>query len=173
MARGDSRAGKRTIILLLAVLLAGAPELYAQGSATRGEALFTGQTRFQNGGPACGSCHSTSGLSFPQGGTMGPDLTHEYSKLGPAAMQATLETLYFPAMNALFAPRPLTPEEQQDLIAFFQSVDRNQVGNLTAGLGLIALIGFFILLGITWIKGRGRIRSVRRALLERAGAVRR
>jgi hypothetical protein len=101
---------------------------------------------------------------------MGPDLTHEYSKLGPTAMQATLETLYFPAMNALFSPRPLTSDEQQDLAAFFQNVDRNRVENLTAGLGLIALLGFAILLGITWIKGRGRIHSVRHALLERAGA---
>ncbi len=104
---------------------------------------------------------------------MGPDLTHEYSKLGPTAMQATLETLYFPAMNALFSPRPLTPEEQQDLTAFFQSADRNRAENLTGGLGVIGVIGFAVLLGITWIKGRGRIHSVRRALLERAGAGRR
>ncbi len=160
-------------MLYVIVLVAGAPGLFAQGSTVRGEALFTGQARFQNGGPACGSCHTVAGIRFPKGGTMGPDLTHEYAKLGPTAMQATLETLYFPAMNALFSPRPLTPEEQLDLSAFFQSVDRNGAENLTAGLGLIALIGFAILLGITWIKGRGRIRSVRRSLLERVGAGRR
>ncbi|MGE5644938.1 MAG: hypothetical protein ACM336_04015 [Acidobacteriota bacterium] len=104
---------------------------------------------------------------------MGPDLTHEYSKLGPAALQATLGTLYFPAMNALFSTRPLTPREQQDLTAFFQSADRNPVENVTSGLGIIGAIGFAVLLGITWVKGRGRVRSVRRALLERAGAARR
>ena len=171
--RADSRLGRWASIILFLVLAAGAAEALAQASAANGEALFTGQVRFQNGGPACGSCHSVAGLRFPKGGTMGPDLTHEYSKLGPAAMQATLETLYFPAMNALFSPRPLTPPEQQDLTAFFQSADRNPVENLTGGLTLIGLVGFFVLLGITWLKGRGRIRSVRRSLLERAGAARR
>lgn len=162
------------MIRLLVLLAAGAAaEALAQGSAGNGEALFTGQTRFQNGGPACASCHTVAGLPFPKGGNMGPDLTHEYSKLGPAALQATLGTLYFPAMNALFSTRPLTPREQQDLTAFFQSADRNPVENVTSGLGIIGAIGFAVLLGITWVKGRGRVRSVRRALLERAGAARR
>jgi cytochrome c553 len=160
-----NRAG----FVIVGLLLAGAFELSAQASSSRGEALFTGRVRFKNGAPACGSCHSVGGSAFPKGGTMGPDLTHEYSKLGAAGMQATLETLYFPAMNALFAPRPLTPDEQQDLTAFFQNADRNRPENLTGGFSLIALAGFAMLLGITWLKGRRRIRSVRGALLERAG----
>ncbi len=173
MMRGYSQATRPGRSICLIVLLAGAPCMLAQGSAVRGEALFSGQTHFQNGAPACGSCHTVAGLRFPKGGTMGPDLTHEYGKLGPAAMQATLETLYFPAMTALFSPRPLTDGEQLDLTAFFQSADRYTPENLTAGLGLIAVFGFVILLGITWIKGRGRIRSVRRSLLQRAGVGRR
>ncbi len=154
-------------------LLAGAPQMFAQGSAANGEALFTGQVRFKNGGPACGSCHTVGGISFPQGGTMGPVLTHEYSKLGAPAMHATLETLYFPAMNALFSPRPLTEDEQQDLTAFFLTVDKNQTANLTGVFALIALAGFLLLLAATWFKGRRRVRSVRGALLQRAGAARR
>ncbi len=104
---------------------------------------------------------------------MGPDLTGEYSKLGPEAMQATLDTLYFPAMNALFTTRPLTPGEQQDLTAFFKDAARNQPESMTGAFGLIALAGFLLLLGVTWLKGRRRVRSVRGALLERAGVVRR
>lgn len=173
MIRFHERAGRRAGVILLTLLLAGAAELYAQGSGARGEALFTGQARFKNGGPACAACHTVSGIIFPQGGAMGPDLTHEYAKLGPDGMQATLETLYFPAMNALFSPRPLTPDEQQDLTAFFQSVNRNRTENLTLGFAVVALAGFALLLGATWLKGRRRLRSVRGALLERAGVVQR
>ncbi len=99
---------------------------------------------------------------------MGPDLTTAYAKLGPQGMQATLETLYFPAMNPLFNTRPLTPEEQQDLTTFFQAVGRNRGQDRTAELAAIAAAGFLVLLAVTWWKGRGRVRSVRRALLARA-----
>ncbi len=171
MIRIHQRVGRRAGLILIWFLFPGALEVFAQGS--RGQALFTGQIRFKNGGPACGSCHTVGGIAFPKGGTMGPELTHEYSKLGAEGMQATLETLYFPAMNALFAPRPLTPDEQQDLTAFFQSADRNRTENLTAGFAGVALAGFVFLLGLTWLKGRRRLRSVRCALLARTGAARR
>ncbi len=104
---------------------------------------------------------------------MGPDLTREYSKLGPEGMRATLETLYFPAMTALYATRPLTPGEQADLGAFLQSVRNRRPESTTGVLGLLALVGFGLLLGSTWLKGRQRVRSVRGALLTRAGVSKR
>jgi hypothetical protein len=101
---------------------------------------------------------------------MAPDLTHEYSKLGPQGMHYALRTLYFPAMNALFLKHQLTAQEELDLDAFFQNADRSRPAtNLTAILGIFALAGFGVLMGITWISGRGRVHSVRRALLKRAG----
>src|SRR5512138_299683 len=69
--------------------------LYAQsqqlppGNPTTGKQLFSGERRFQNGGPACAACHSIAGLPFPNGGVIGPDLTGEYTKLGPEGMAAT------------------------------------------------------------------------------------
>ena len=41
----------------------------------RGERLFMGSVPFQNGGPSCMSCHNVSGIPFPGGGILGPDLT--------------------------------------------------------------------------------------------------
>lgn len=138
---------------------------------TAGEALFSGRTPMRNGGPACVTCHTAAGIGFPYGGTMGPDLTKEYSKLGPQGVAIALKTLYFPAMNPLFEHRPLTGREQKQLAAFFQSIDqRPPPPSPTLTLlvvSLVVLVGLFLW---TWLAlGRRRVRSVRQALLERAG----
>ncbi len=149
------------------------PGLPASGNVEEGRALFTGQRKLQNGGPACGSCHSIATLPFPGGGAMAPDLTHEYSKLGPEGMHYTLRTLYFPAMNALFLKHQLTDQEELDLLALFQSADRAPEPRSGTGLlGSAAVLGLLLLVGITWISGRGRVHSVRRKLLKRAGLYR-
>ena len=136
-------------------------------SVAAGRALFLGTVRFQNGGPACSACHSVAGLAFPAGGTMGPDLTRGYSKMGPEGLNSALETLFFPAMTPLFRYRPLTLNERRDLAALFESVDRQQPATPTPAIVAISLAGFFILIAITGVAGRHRVRSVRRALLER------
>ena len=143
------------------------------GDIDTGRDLFTGRRRFQNGGPACASCHSVATLPFPHGGNMAPDLTHEYSRLGPQGMHYALRTLYFPAMNALFLKRQLTGAEERDLTAFLQDADRTTSASTSTGLtGGLAILGFVVLLGFTWVSGRGRIDSVRRRLLKRAGVYR-
>jgi len=149
------------------------PGATSGGDAAVGAALFTGQRRFQNGGPPCANCHTVATLPFPSGGTMAPDLTHEYSKLGPEGMHYALRTLYFPAMNALFLKRQLTDQEERDLSALFASADSaKQVKSHTGLFGGAAVLGFLVLVGITWISGRGRVHSVRRKLLRRAGLYR-
>jgi hypothetical protein len=143
------------------------------GDINTGRDLFTGRRRLQNGGPACASCHSVATLPFPHGGTMAPDLTHTYSKLGPQGMHYALRTLYFPAMNALFLNRQLTVGEERDLTAFLQDADRSTSSSTATGLtGGLAILGFVVLLGVTWASGRGRVDSVRRKLLKRAGVYR-
>lgn len=137
------------------------------GSASAGRTLFMGTVRFKNGGPACSACHSVASLPFPRGGTMGPDLTRAYSKLGPEGLNSALATLFFPAMTPLFAYRPLTDDERLNLAAFLQGVDRQQPGAPTLSIAAIALATFLMLIAATGIAGRRRIRSVRRALLER------
>jgi len=138
-----------------------------------GEALFTGQRRFQNGGPPCATCHSVATLPFPSGGTMAPDLTHEYSKLGPEGMHYALRTLYFPAMNALFLKRQLTEQEERDLSTLIQNADSSRrLNSHTAIFSAAGVIGLLVLAGITWASGRGRVHSVRSRLLRRAGMYR-
>ncbi len=169
----DGGPGRFSICLVLVI----AAPLFAQyraaplpGAPGRGRALLTGAIRFQNGGPQCAACHSVTGLSFPGGGAMGPDLTKVYSKLGPDGLNSALETLYFPAMTPLFAYRPLTAQERRDLAAFFQSTAGQQAATATPAVGGIAVAGVFVLIGATGLAGRRRLRSVRKALLGRANA---
>jgi mono/diheme cytochrome c family protein len=144
-------------------------ESIEQGSPLRGEQFFTGKMHFQNGGPACSACHRVSGLLFLSGGTLGPDLTRTYSKLGSEGLDTALHTLFFPTMAPLYDPHPLTVSEQADLKAFFkQANSRPMTNDLTLVAAAIALIGFAILIFITWALWRDRLQGVRRTLVKAA-----
>jgi hypothetical protein len=139
-----------------------------QGSASAGKALFTGVRRLAKGGPACIECHTIASLTFPKGGSLGPDLTETYSKLGDVGLDVTLQTLYFPTMVPLFNHRPLTPGEQADLKAFFIGLQSSPAPrDETPVLASLALMGCLILLGITWGFGSPRPDSARRSLLRK------
>lgn len=166
----DSDASVQRYMAALSLGTAAQPSGTTEGDAAVGRALFTGQRRLQNRGPACITCHTAGNLTFPAGGTMAPDLTHESSKLGPEGMHYALRTLYFPAMNALFLKHQLTPEEELDLSAFFQQADQSKTEDHATGLlAGVAFAGLVLLIAITWFLGRGRVYSVRKAMLQRAG----
>ena len=139
------------------------------GSPSRGESLFMGSTHFHNRGPACIACHSIGGLPFPNGGTLGPNLTHTYTTLGPRGTEAAFQTLSFGVMAPIYIDRPLVPREQADMMAFLkQSETRPETKSNTQILILIALslAGLFVVItGFFW---KDRVRSVRRALVARA-----
>jgi ubiquinol-cytochrome c reductase cytochrome c subunit len=143
--------------------------LTSQGSSARGERLFTERTSLRSGGPACISCHTIAGTAFPGGGALGPDLTHAYRKLGPRGTQSAMQTLYFKVMTPIYSAHPLVPEEQADLMAFLEQAEsRQEPPWRTQLILLIALLlggGFVALTGFFW---RDRVKSVRRALVERA-----
>lgn len=144
-------------------------EVPPQPSPQRGELLFSGRIHFQNGGPACSACHSIAGLPFPNGGTLGPNLTHTYEKLGSEGMNSALETLFFPTMVPLYDPHPLTVTEQADLKAFLKQASSEPPSrDITPLAGVIALFGFAVLILITWAVWRNRLPNVRRTLVARA-----
>lgn len=140
------------------------------GSAERGEALFSGRAHFGRGGPPCAACHNVAGLPFPQGGTLGPDLTHTYSKLGAEGVDTALQTLFFPAMTPLYEAHQLTPPEQSDLKAFFQQEDARPLPGvkITIVFLLAGLAGFMVLTILAAAFWRDRLRSVRKRLVETA-----
>ena len=164
------------MLLLLAPLVgwarpASLPPLAPQtipGSSSQGKLLFVGRIRFHNQGPACISCHSIGGASFPNGGTLGPDLTNACSLLGQRGAHAAIQTLYFGVMTPIYDERPLLPDEQADLLAFLQQSEKARPPQwITQKLLSIAIVFTGILLLITAVLWRRRLQSVRWALVNR------
>ena len=125
------------------------------GDANNGKALFTGETRFKNGGPACMSCHS-AGVGELGGGVLGPDLTKIYAdeSKNPFLSTGWVNGGGSPVMGPVFAAKNVTEEEMQDLRAFFKSAsERGVVASSTGiftGIGIIGGVGIMILFSIIW-----------------------
>ena len=87
------------------------------GDPARGRSLFTGGRRLENGGPACISCHNVAGIGRLGGGTLAKSLTGVATAYG-AGLPTVIQASPFPGMQAVFASRPLTPQEVSDLASF-------------------------------------------------------
>jgi len=157
-----------TAIFCLHAAAAGqaGPRPQPGGSAEEGAKLFAGSVRFTNGGPPCAACHAAASLPFPNGGTLGPDLTGTFAKFGPAALGPVLASLPFPTMAPIFHDRPLSPGEKADLAAFFEAAANGpKPAGLTPAVALISCAGCAALLGLAGAVWRRRLRGVRRALV--------
>jgi mono/diheme cytochrome c family protein len=97
------------------------------GNAQAGQMIFTGKTRLTNGGTNCEACHSVGGNGILGGGSLGPDLTNVYARLTGPGLTAALGNIAFPTMQGPFANKPLTPQEQADIVAYLQWADTTQV----------------------------------------------
>ncbi len=177
-----SRSLPRTLPrLALALLLAAgvAVPTYAAASAvdaasaSAGARLFSGQTRFAHGGAACISCHSADGGGLPSaGGRLAIGLGHSWVDIGPAGIQAIVASPPFAPMAAAYADHPLTPDETDALLAFFQrsaqqprpvGMLQRPVSMLLAGLGGSAAVVFA--LHLLW--GRRKTLSTKHSIYAR------
>lgn len=143
--------------------------MMGQGDSLRGEKLFSGRIHLKNGGPACYLCHNIRNLPFPGGGTMGPDLTRVYSRLGTQGLKTALQTKYFPTMAPLYNPHRLTVEEQADLYAFLKTASAEPPSpDTTLAVFIIALVGSVVLILLTGVLWSRRLQGVRRRLVKHA-----
>jgi len=138
----------------------------------RGRALFLGEASFQNGAPACVSCHTVAGLGGLGGGRLGLDLTAAFGRLqGRKALGAWLAAPPSPTMQPVFKRRPLEGEEILALVAFLKAADdtgqevaaSHALPLLLLGAALAALI--LVAFDFLW---RHRFRAVRQPLVEHA-----
>ncbi|MCK6579393.1 MAG: cytochrome c [Anaerolineae bacterium] len=138
-----------------------------QGDPAAGKELFTGNRRFQSGGPPCMACHSVSGIGVLGGGVLGPDLTQVFSKYGGETGLGTfLSTMPLPTMNTVWGQRPLASQEQADLMAFLGQVavsERSPEAILQ--LSALTIIGTAAVLALTHLIWRYRLAGVRRPLV--------
>jgi len=139
------------------------------GDPSKGEDLFIGAVPFQNGGPSCTSCHNVSGIPFPGGGILGPNITIAYSKFGPSTMNSLLATLPFPTMTPIFDKRPLTLPEQRDLEAFFEKASTRHPASVTPIIILSVIGGSVASMVLIWRIWHRRLLTVRKSLVEQMG----
>jgi len=137
------------------------------GDPEIGRTLFSGTSRFVNGGAACVSCHAISGLPG-MGGTLGPDLSQTYVDYGEEEITHVLAALPFPSMKPIYGARSLTPEEQAHLKAFLRVSAEEKPSGEKGGFLLLGLGGFLLVAGVAHIVWRKRLSEVRRPLLQRA-----
>ncbi|MBI2910303.1 MAG: cytochrome c [Chloroflexi bacterium] len=145
-----------------------ASEAQLAGDPARGKEYFVGARRLQNGGPSCLACHAVSTVGVLGGGALGPDLTQTYAKFGADDLRSSLASLPFPSMRPIYNSRPLTPEEQADLAAFFRVATREErvveAPGLLAGAGVVGAAFLLALMRVIW---RGRLIAVRQPLVAR------
>lgn len=146
------------------------PAAKQAGDVAAGAALFSGTLRFTRGGPACLACHRANGLPFPNGGTLGPDLSQAYTRMGAPGIDSALTTLFFPAMYPLYRTRPLTAQERADVAAFLQSAASQPQASSAGEIAGLSVILFVIFMLIIAFAGRHRLTGVRRRLVESARA---
>lgn len=128
------------------------------GDSEAGRKLYTGETRFTNGGPACISCHDV-GVGALGGGTLGPNLMLPNEKYGvgsapsnPLIAAGWINSAGTPVMGAIFSKKNVTDEEVEHLKAFFKSIPENPSNKtgIFVGVGIVGFIGILIFFGIVW-----------------------
>lgn len=92
-----------------------------------GVKLFSGEQRFENGGPSCLTCHNVQYDELIAGGLLAKDLTFVYDRMGGAGIGGILSAPPFPAMNASYKDNALTEKEIFQLSAFFSDAVTNNI----------------------------------------------
>jgi mono/diheme cytochrome c family protein len=138
----------------------------------KGQDLFQGSIRLQNGGPSCNACHHVKNDAVIGGGILAAELTTVFSRMGGTGVGAILGQAPFPVMQAAYKDNALTDDEITYLVAFLQHADEQHLFQQPRdyGIGLFAsgAVGagaMFLLFGFIW---RGRKRgSVNQEIYDR------
>jgi mono/diheme cytochrome c family protein len=128
----------------------------------KGQDLFQGTTRFQNGGPTCNACHDVKNDAVIGGGILAKELTTVFSRMGSKGVEAILGQAPFPVMQAAYKDNTLTDDEITYLVAFLQDADAQHLFQQPRdyGVGLFAsgAVGagvIYLLFAFIW-RGRKR-----------------
>jgi mono/diheme cytochrome c family protein len=132
-------------------------------SSELGKKLFWGQEQFKNGGMACMSCHQVGG----SGGTLAPDLTNIYDKMGQASLTSACEQTNFKVMQAVYKDQPVTRQEALDLVAYFKESKKEKSVSNNPPVGELGFVGALLSLAAIGFFYRNRNRGVRAKLKRR------
>ena len=133
-------------------------EIISNINVKNGMELFDGSKSFENGGPACISCHNITNNNLIPGGILAKDLTNVYQRMGEG-ITGWLSAPPFPAMASSYQNNPLTEIEKASLTAFFKYADEvsneQQINTgytyqlVGGGIGLLCLL---IIINFLWFK---------------------
>jgi cytochrome c551/c552 len=133
----DQSFGPGELASLLDYFADGGPEAEAKRnrraeSATPaeialGRSLFVGERPLTDGGAACVSCHRAGDSVL--GGSLGPELTHAYSKFQDRRLAALLTRGCFPRVPDISARKSLRDDESFALKAFLRVADATPPGD--------------------------------------------
>ena len=116
----DTQGQMKAIVFWLVVLSATASTARAEQGPG---ALFMGERALSDGGASCVSCHRVGDTML--GGSLGPELTHAYSKFQDRRLAALLSRGCFPRVPDISVRRPLSDDESFSLKAFLREADTN------------------------------------------------
>lgn len=147
-------------------------EVASEEDIVKGQDLFQGKIRLENGGPACNSCHEVRHDAVIGGGILAAELTTVFSKMGGAGVKAILGQAPFPVMQVAYKDQSLTESEITALVAFLEFADSEQYNQLPRDYGIGLFISgsvgagvLFLLFAFIW---RGRKKgSVYQAIYDR------
>lgn len=123
----------------------------------RGRELFNGKRHLQRRGAPCFACHAVRGEGMMGGGTLGPDLTFAYARLGEKGTTPLLAEMASPVMQAVYGGAPLTDEEQYAIKAYLANVARDgSFPRHERDFFLLGLEGMGIMLGIFTLRAGTR-----------------
>ncbi len=160
--------GTLLLVSLQPALATPSAQSSGEGDPVIGKNMFTGAASFENGGPACRACHTIAGIGALGGGALGPDLTGAYAKFGVSMV--TWPELFEP-MKTIYSEKPLTDEEKSQLVAFFAEAQLAERAPQAVGqLAGLAVVGVVLLLGLSHLVWRRRLKRVRRPMVARHGS---
>ena len=138
----------------------------------KGQELFQGTIRFENGGAACNSCHDVRNDAVIGGGILAAELTTVFSTMGRAGVKAILGQAPFPVMQVAYQDKSLTDEEVISMVAFLEYADSEEYNQLPRdyGIGLFisGVAGAAILFALFAFLWRGRkVGSVNQEIYDR------
>lgn len=125
-------------------------------SAENGRHYFDGSKRFDNGGPACITCHNINHKKMIPGGLFAKDLTDVYERMGEG-ITGWLSAPPFPAMASAYQNHELTERERASLTEFFKEASeakekpKSAMNYFVIG-GLSGLGAILVLINILWWK---------------------
>lgn len=137
-----------------------------------GRLLFSGETRLENGGPACLTCHNVLNDNLIGGGLLAKDLTEAFTRLNENGIKAMVSNPPFPVMRTAYDNHPVNSDETYLITAFLKFADQERYyqhhRDYQARFLYTGIVGFIVLLIVfTVIWRKRKYASVNQKIFDR------